>query len=82
MRAVKFVSDFGARYVQKPFAALASFLGLTILRLFVECRATALGCWGEDSNLLRLKVSANRFEAGPNPASRFFRGALYAVVDK
>src|SRR5256885_2443635 len=31
----------------------------------------ALGCWGEDSNLLRLNVSANRCEAGPNPASRF-----------
>ncbi len=30
----------------------------------------ALGCWGEDSNLSRLNVSANRCEAGPNPASR------------
>jgi len=36
-------------------------------------RVTAIGCWGEDSDLLRLNVSANRFEAGPNPASRFFR---------
>jgi hypothetical protein len=32
--------------------------------------ATAISCWGEDSNLMRLNVSANRFEAGPNPASR------------
>ena len=32
----------------------------------------ALGCWGEDSDHLRLNVSANRYEAGPNPASRFF----------
>jgi hypothetical protein len=53
---------------------------LTISKLFVECRATALGCWGEDSNLLRLKVSANRFEAGPNPASRFLEVHFFAGV--
>jgi hypothetical protein len=43
------------------------------LKIICKMLATAMGCWGEDSNLTRLKVSANRFEAGPNPASRFLR---------
>ena len=40
-------------------------------QIICKMRLTAIGCWGEDSDLLRLNVSANRFEAGPNPASRF-----------
>ena len=29
------------------------------------------GCWGEDSDQLRLNVYANRLRLGHNPASRF-----------
>ena len=32
----------------------------------------AMGCWGEDSDPLRLKVSRHRIEAGPKPGLSVF----------
>ena len=59
----------------------ASFFALTNFKLRLKFLPTALGCWGEDSDHLRLNVSANRCEAGPNPASRFFSSPVLPVID-
>ncbi len=47
-------------------------VALTDCVFSINIAPMAMGCWGEDSDPLRLNVSANRHEAGPNPASRFF----------
>lgn len=62
---------------------ICKFFCIDEFQIAIKIPPMALGCWGEDSDHLRLNVSANRFEAGPNPASRFFSSSsivLFRVI--
>lgn len=56
----------------------ASFLALTNSRFFVECSVMAMRCWGEDSDALRLNVSATELGPAPTLALRFLGSDFFS----